>query len=1037
MRRRGILWGGSRRSFGVLRRCCGKSCPTEAKRLRSGKRKIGETTMKKHATRVLAALLSAVLVLMMFPMAFAARPKKAAAVPTAADYAAVDAVWQRITAKEDALYAKKATSAQVTESLIAEVEASATYVSGSLRRNGDSFTWMTEQGIACHYSPYLRSKARAAVQNPAYDPALESEVETVSYAAKHGSTTASDVYVFGPYYGIDTSFTAQYQNEGKSVAAATGGTYTLYQGSNATIDNIAKAIMSGAVVMFDSHGDTDYANGEDYTTGATTSYLCLQSGDGITSADYAGYHAYYGGSYGSMKYYEVDGTAITNHMTAPAPNNMVWMAICLGMATDGLEKPFMEHGVGVVYGYSQSVTFTGDYQYEKTFWNAMKSGSSVADAIATMKARHGDWDPAYSSYSYSQARRNYVAFPIVVSAEDTYPGHGNVDTYQTVNSSWLLVGDNYTVTACSTDESKGTVSISDNVITASPKNGYYAAGYTVSPANAAKVTQDGNVFRVTDVKQDCTVSIDFAEKIAATVNYVVPTGVNQPAASSTYLNNSIQLPTPTGTPTGVSRDYVFVGWTDHEVNNTADRPQLYTGAYTVTEEATTLYAVYSYQIMDGEAGSFRLVAADRADWSGEYVITGGNHVLTADGSVLGTEIGKNTAVDTLEEAGLFVSGQLMEGVTDRYVYEFEKLEGTELYSIRMKQGGQYLACNANSNTLSTAANCGSATAQWKLSFSDGTAVLTNAAYTTRKLQYNAANAYFRCYTGGQTPVTLYATPAAEIYYTTRPGQEHTHSFTATDTLPTCTEQGYTTYTCQCGEHYVDDYVSAWGHSWDAGVVTAEPTETARGTKTFTCLRCGQTKTEELPALGCPSAGFTDVNAGSWYHKAVDFAVSGGLMKGITDTTFAPNAPMSRGMLVTMLYRLEGKPTGFDNPFTDVEAGKYYTGAVKWAAAVGVVNGVTDTTFVPDRNITREQVAAILYRYAAYKQYPVDADGELTGFVDADRASTYAVKPLRWAVGCGILKGDNAARLNPKGNATRAEVAQMMMRFITANAAAEG
>jgi len=140
------------------------------------------------------------------------------------------------------------------------------------------------------------------------------------------------VYLFQPYYGVDRSFTEQYQKEAQRVAQASEGTYHYYKGDAATIDAVADAITDGGVVFFDSHGSTDYENGEDYTSGATTSYLCLQTGDGLTKADYDGGHAVYSSTSGSMKYFLVDGTVIADHMDADAQanNGLLWMAICLG-----------------------------------------------------------------------------------------------------------------------------------------------------------------------------------------------------------------------------------------------------------------------------------------------------------------------------------------------------------------------------------------------------------------------------------------------------------------------------------------------------------------------------------------------------------------------------------------------------------------------------------------------------------------------------------------------------------------------------------
>ena len=358
-------------------------------------------------------------------------------------------VWSVIDAYEDEnVVAKRGGKvsakdfAKISYEIEELVKKTDTYVEGSINRNGEFFTWETTEGIVCGYSPELRYRERSIDRS-----VMKGEnITTTSYATKGGTPSGKNVYLISPYYNdsysADSSFTNQYKNEGKSIASATGGTFTQYGYTAATVTNVAKAIQSGAVVLFDSHGITDYSSGEDYVSKANSSYLCLNTGTGITSSDMAAvsgtygtyYHAFNGGS----STYCVDGTAITNHMTAKAPNSIVWMAICLGMATNGLNKPLHNKGAEVVYGYSQSVSFTGDYKYEASFWDSMIAGKTVASAISTMKSTYGKWDPAYSSYSYSSARSNYVAFPIVVSSEDTYPGQGNVDTYQTVNSTWTL-----------------------------------------------------------------------------------------------------------------------------------------------------------------------------------------------------------------------------------------------------------------------------------------------------------------------------------------------------------------------------------------------------------------------------------------------------------------------------------------------------------------------------------------------------------------------------------------------------------------------
>ena len=399
-----------------------------------------------------------------------------------AEEAAAEDFWAQISAFEDAELAKRptrATTAPTAEDFAAMSEdveqfvvSSGNCIPGSVIRHGSFFYWTAADGEVCGYSPRLRAKMRAESVDPTADPEALGGVETVSYVAKGGSPGSADVAVFQPYIGLDSSFSSQYANEGRRIAAALSGTGTTYKTTAATVDQIAMALEDCAVVIFDSHGDTDYANprnADDYVTQANTSYLCMQTNAGWTDADRQAvqgpygtyYHAYNAGSYGSMRYYCVDGTVFANHMQKSGCNNFLWMAICLGMATDGMYKPLREHGVEAVYGYSQSVSFDGDYEYEEYFWDSMREGHAVGASFAYMKEQaQCDWDPAFSSiFTLARARFNFVAFPNVVSSEDEYQGHRTVNpktgadssagnnndpaygacNIQTVNSTWTLL----------------------------------------------------------------------------------------------------------------------------------------------------------------------------------------------------------------------------------------------------------------------------------------------------------------------------------------------------------------------------------------------------------------------------------------------------------------------------------------------------------------------------------------------------------------------------------------------------------------------
>lgn len=189
---------------------------------------------------------------------------------------------------------------------------------------------------------------------------------------------------------------------------------------------------------------------------------------------------------------------------------------------------------------------------------------------------------------------------------------------------------------------------------------------------------------------------------------------------------------------------------------------------------------------------------------------------------------------------------------------------------------------------------------------------------------------------------------------------------------------------------------------------------------------GPDEPEEPEDEGLP---FIDVHEGDWFYENVGYVYENGLMNGVSETLFEPNGTVTRGMIVTILHRLEGEPeSDYDMPFTDVAERQWYTEAVRWAAGEGIVTGVSATEFAPDDPITREQFAAILWRYAQSKGYDVSASADLTGFLDYGQISEYALPALQWAVGAGVMSGRGDGILAPQGTATRAEAAAMLMRF---------
>ncbi len=241
-----------------------------------------------------------------------------------------------------------------------------------------------------------------------------------------------------------------------------------------------------------------------------------------------------------------------------------------------------------------------------------------------------------------------------------------------------------------------------------------------------------------------------------------------------------------------------------------------------------------------------------------------------------------------------------------------------------------------------------------------------------------------------------------------------HDYRPSVVAPTCTAKGYTLHTCsRCGENYKNAYTDALGHSYKDGK----------------CTVCGEKDPNYQPPVdNTPKyEDFKDLPAGAWYRESVGYALANGLMNGTGDGIFQPDGALTRAMLVTILYRSEGEPSvdGLKNPFQDVADGQWYTKAVVWAAGKGIVNGTSETTFDPDASITREQIAAILHRYAGKPE----TKGDLASFPDAATVSDYAKTAMAWAVEKGIIGGSDG-KLDPRSNATRAQVAAILMRYLT-------
>ena len=282
--------------------------------------------------------------------------------------------------------------------------------------------------------------------------------------------------------------------------------------------------------------------------------------------------------------------------------------------------------------------------------------------------------------------------------------------------------------------------------------------------------------------------------------------------------------------------------------------------------------------------------------------------------------------------------------------------------------------------------------------------------------------------------TKYANYSSSSYASFKCVEAHEHSYTAVVTPPTCTEKGYTTHTCSCGDSYVDTYTDALGHAWDSGTVTKQPTATETGVRTYTCTRCHETKTESIPAVSVDvTQMFTDVTK-NWAYPGIQYCVTHGIMGGMGNGTFAPTGTTTRAQIVQILYNLEGTPAvSGTTPFTDLTA-NWYKPAILWAYQNNVVAGTSPTTFAPDQPVTREQIAVILtqYMFHVLKMERTWTPADLSTFPDGAQVSGWAKEAMQDAVALGLINGtkapDGKVYLDPQGSAARQQVATILMNF---------
>ena len=469
---------------------------------------------------------------------------------------------------------------------------------GDVSARGFSFK---VDGMLCAYNYVSRHVDHiSAVDDALMDSVTEATEKLVN--TKNGPFSMN-VLLIGPYYGHDSSFTNQYRQEAQSIANVTGGTYTLIQSTNATGPAIANAIPNAGVVIYDSHG----------TAMSGTSYLCLTTNSGLTSTDYSNGWAYNGGSSDAG----IDGRYIQNHITSPLQHCIIWMAICEGMKLSGhgvTGYALLEAGAGCVYGYSQSVTFAGDYVYEATFWNQIKNNdATVAEAFNVMTSTHGNDDPYGDAY------------PIVMSDDDPFPT--NPDSHQTVYCDWTLFGGT-PVDATGLSFAQDTYGLAptfqlqlEPIVTPADANNY-SKTWTTSDPSVATVSNKGLVTGISNGSATITYTIASTQYSVGQFSYSASVQVN---VSNEYLPEEVMyVPVDTLVP----GETYLIGYSN------GSRNVIMGNEYQNTSNERNLKSV---NITLGEIGGRTCVTSD--------VTSDQEWVWNADGTVTNVANGQNLVLN--------------------------------------------------------------------------------------------------------------------------------------------------------------------------------------------------------------------------------------------------------------------------------------------------------------------------------------------------------------------------------------------------------
>ena len=511
-------------------------------------------------------------------------------------WAAIERIERQAGAEADlqSLAVREAAYAGSVDRMIRAVEAAPDYMDGSLIRHGDFFFWETADGRVNGYSPSLRAEISLQSRSEPADAAAPTD-GAADGQAEPNVPDARDVGVMVPYSGSYYFCVDKAVAEGQALARSTGGSLHVCTAENSSVDTLAQLLQTCGIVLINSHGRTDYEVGEDHTSKANSSYLCLPTDAGFTAQDWqrvtgpygSYYHAFYAGASEDFdeEYYCVDGTCIANHMEGSAPHSMVWLGLCLGMATEGLEAPLREKGVEAMIGFSERVISTTDQDYRLYFGQALLEDCTAGEAAAYMKQKVGCPDPIDVGHER--------AWPIAVSSQDPYPGRDHLTEGQEVLSTWKL-HPAYPIAVTVEPAGTAEVKVVRTTVEVTPHRGYEFSDWEITEGEASAVrTNDTLSF---DLSGPAAVTLRMTARTPARVQFSAGPGQTA-AAIHEFIGDTVELPAPEGSLDADAYLYHFLGWSTAELpEDSPDAPALFPSGYRLklTQAETDLYAVYGY-----------------------------------------------------------------------------------------------------------------------------------------------------------------------------------------------------------------------------------------------------------------------------------------------------------------------------------------------------------------------------------------------------------------------------------------------------------